>query len=96
MSLTFFCLSPPFFHYSKGGCDLRYVLATRRFALLVKICSEKGRSSVEILVGERSLYSNYSVQSSFLFEMTFSMTSNVSIPLNKRDFYDIRLPTRWL
>jgi len=38
MSLTFFCLLPLFFHYCtlKRGCDLTDVLATRRFALLVK------------------------------------------------------------
>jgi len=28
--------------------------------------------------------------------MIFSMTANVSIPLNKRDFYETRLPTGWL
>ena len=28
--------------------------------------------------------------------MTFSMTANVSIPLNKRDFCKTRLPTGWL
>jgi len=47
------------------GCDLTDVLATRRFALPVKVYSETGRSSVEILVGECSLYANYLVQSSF-------------------------------
>jgi len=34
-----------------------------------KAISEKGRSNVEILVGERSLYSNCLVQSSFLFSV---------------------------
>jgi len=33
---------------------------------------------------------------SFLVEMTFSVTANVSIPLNKGDFYETRLPTDWL
>jgi len=28
--------------------------------------------------------------------MTFSMTANVSIQLNKGDFYETRLPTGWL
>jgi len=28
--------------------------------------------------------------------MTFSMTANVSTPLNKEDFYQNRLPTGWL
>ena len=33
---------------------------------------------------------------SFLVEMTFSMTANISIPLHKGDFYETRLPTGWL
>jgi len=46
----------------KHGCNLTDGLATRRFALLVKrIHSETRGSSVEILVGECSLYSNYLV-----------------------------------
>jgi len=28
--------------------------------------------------------------------MTFSMIANVSIPLNKGDLYETRLPTDWL
>jgi len=44
----------------KHGCDLTDGLATRRFALLVNsLHSETKRSSVEILVGECSLYSSY-------------------------------------
>jgi len=36
----------------KHGCDLMDVLATCRFALLVKVYSETGRSSVETLAGD--------------------------------------------
>jgi len=50
------------------------MLATRRFALLDKSQQledseslQKGRSNVEIRVGECSLYSNYLVSSSFTF-----------------------------
>jgi len=32
----------------------------------------------------------------FLVEMTFAMTANVSIPLNKGDFYKTRQPMGWL
>ena len=47
----------------KHGCDLTDGLATRRFALLVKSVHSITRgSSVEILVGECSLYSYYLVQ----------------------------------
>jgi len=56
----------------KYGCDLTDGLATRRFALLVNsLHSETKRSSVEIFVGECSLYySNYLVQL-FLFHSAF-------------------------
>ena len=47
-------------------CVTVLLLATRRFVMLV---SSLRRSSVEILVGECSLYSNYLVQISFLFGM---------------------------
>jgi len=57
----------PFFPTLKHGCDLTDVIVTRRFALLVKIYNETGISSVDILAGECSLYSNYLMQSSFLF-----------------------------
>jgi len=53
----------------KHGCNFTDVLKTRRFALLDKSLHEKGRSSVESLVRECSLYSNYLVQSSFLFSV---------------------------
>jgi len=47
----------------KHGCDLTDGLATRRFALLVKSVHTETRGySVEILVGECSLYSNDLVQ----------------------------------
>jgi len=47
----------------KYGCALTDELATRRFALLVKsVHSETRGSSVEILVGECSLYWNYLLQ----------------------------------
>jgi len=36
----------------KHGCDLTDVLATCRFALLVKVYSETGRSSVKTLAGD--------------------------------------------
>jgi len=57
--------------------------ATRRCALLVK-SHEAGRSSVEILVGECSLYSNYLVQPSFLFGVgtAFPFLSESSIRLD--------------
>ena len=55
----------------KHGCDLTDGLATSRFALLVNsLHSETKRSSVEILAGECSLYSNYLVQL-FLFHSAF-------------------------
>jgi len=52
----------------KYGCDLTDGLVTRRFALLVKsVHSETRGSSVEILVGQCSLYSNYLVQFFFVW-----------------------------
>jgi len=65
----------------KHGCDLTGGLATRRFALLVNsLRSEIKRSSVEILVGECLLYSNYLVQL-FLFHSAFLFGNGVPTPL---------------
>jgi len=48
-------LPTPFSTALKHTCNPTDVIVTRRFALL---CCETGRSSVEIFVGEYSLYSN--------------------------------------
>ena len=57
------------------------------------MCSETGRSSAEILFGECSLYSNYLVQSSFLFvvgtafpHIFFSTTPLILIKLKSSHF----------
>ena len=65
----------------KHGYDLTDGQATRRFALLVNsLHSETKRSSVEILVGECSLYSNYLVQL-FSFHSAFLFGNGVPTPL---------------
>jgi len=76
----------------KNGCDLTDVLATRRSALLVKSLHWNRKIQCEVLVGKCSLYSNYLVQSSFLFgvgtaspHLFFSTT-----PLNLRLAYPVR------